>query len=144
VEKRSSFIVDLVVPAVLVLGWLTLVHVIWIAQPSMSANLNPVLPVHCNSEMLFDCTMEAERTFWNYNTDMDGATYTMGMAAVLMIAISLLSWGISAAFLKLLEPLAQKFFFTNPWLIYKIRNRPVREPYVADDPQQEAEQPQRQ
>jgi len=142
--KRSSF--DIMVGAiaiVLILAWLALARMIWIAQPSMSANLNPTLPIHCSSEMLFDCTVEAERTFWNYNTDFEGLEYTHGWAAVIIVACVFLA--ACSAFVNtiLMERIAQKFFFTNPWLIYKIRNRPVAEPYVADDPQHEVTKPRR-
>lgn len=137
--KRSSFdvLLGIAVLAVVVFGWLTMVRVIWIAEPSKSANLNPSLPVNCSSEMLFNCTMEAERTFWNYNTDSEGAFYTQGIAAVAMIILLIVSVGMSQIILMLDARLVQKFAFTNPWPTHEIRNSPTRKLYVADDPQHE-------
>jgi hypothetical protein len=109
--------------------WKLLAHLFWVGLPSMSANLNPRLPVPCSSDMLFNCSMETPRSVLNYATDLKGYFVTHLLSTAVVVAVTV---GVLAAESPQ-QPKAQR----------KISNEPpsFSDRYVGDDPQMEVSNP---
>ena len=80
---RSSFIKRVLRRAAVAILWLVLARVIWVVWPYLSTNENPSLRVPCARGM-FNCTLDAQRTFWNYNTDLSGLLVTHVLSALIV------------------------------------------------------------
>jgi hypothetical protein len=117
----------------------------WIWNPAgMIANRNVFVTTVCSDDGSI-CGIATwrwiERTFWNYNTDEVGVFYSVVPAISIAGCALLFYWGLTYISNRIFEGIKyheDDLVSVSPWPFEKASQRTSHEPYVSDDPQQQA------
>ena len=150
-EKRSTFdpespIARLFTETVVAAAFIPILTLcMWVWDPiGMIANRNVITATACTSDGSI-CGVatwhDTGRTFWNYNTDAVGVFYSVVPAICIAGLALILYWGLTYISNCIFERIKYKdddLVSVSPWPSEKTSARTSHEPYVSDDPQQQA------
>ena len=124
--------------------WLAVARLFWVMNLSL-VDLNPPVPPQCIVSPSGACILDSGRTFWNYNTDLQGIAFTHAQALVILTCIFyLITWLDSHRPIRVItipHPAMRHLHLVNPHQVFVVQPLTGAEAYVLDDPQYEPRQP---